>query len=182
MKQLILSIILVGVAVLVAQPSLVGAADAKGLEQRTQSFTINLKGSIAEVTPLFGPVREAEWAPSWKPRFLHPAQDAQAEGAVFTTVASNGKERLWLLTAYDVDAGRVEYVFIAPGFTANEIKILVRPDGDRQCKATITYRHSAIAPKGNEEVEKLSPQWAQQQRAHWETAVNAVLARRIGHD
>jgi len=179
---MILNIILGGAALLLGQPVVAGPAGAKALEQRTQSFTINLKGSVAEVTPLFGPVREAEWAPSWQPRFLHRMQDAQAEGAVFTTVSSNGKERLWLLTAYDVDAGRVEYVFVAPGFTANEIKIRVQPDGDRQCKATITYRHSAIAPEGNEEVEKLNSQWAEQQRAHWETAVNTVLARRVEHD
>src|SRR5438309_11332549 len=37
------------------------------LEQRTQSFTISLKGSVADVTPLLGPVREAEWAPGWAP-------------------------------------------------------------------------------------------------------------------
>ena len=148
------------------------------LEQRSQSFTISLKGSIAEVTPLFGPVREAEWAPGWAPHFLHPPEAGQREGAVFTTTTKDGRERLWLLTAYDVEQGRVEYVFIAPGFTANQIKIQVTPDGDRQCKATITYRHSAIAPEGNEEVIKLDTHWAEQQRAHWEAAINAALAKR----
>ncbi len=152
-----------------------GAAD---LEQRAQSFTISLNGSVADVTPLFGPVREAEWAPGWAPHFLHPPEGGQAEGAVFTTTTKDGKERLWLLTAYDVRHGRVEYAFIAPGFTANEIKIQVSPDGDRQCKATITYRHSAITPEGNEEVNKLDEHWAEQQRGHWEAAINAALAKR----
>jgi len=31
------------------------------VEQRTQSFTIMLNGSVSDVTPLFGPVHEAEW-------------------------------------------------------------------------------------------------------------------------
>jgi len=158
------------------------AAGPEALEQRTQSFTINLKGSVADVTPLFGPVREAEWAPSWAPHFVHPAQGAQREGAVFTSVNSNGAERLWLLTAYDVKEGRVEYVFVAPGFTANEIKIRVLPAGDRQCKATIIYRHSALAPEGNKEVEKLDAHWAEQQRVHWETSINAVLAQGGPHE
>jgi len=87
---------------------------------------------VAEVTPLFGPVREAEWAPTWTPRFIHPAEGAQREGVVFTTASANGKERLWLLTAYDVKEGRVEYVFVTPGFTANEIKIRVFSDGEKQ--------------------------------------------------
>jgi len=130
--------------------------------------------------PLFGPVREAEWAPSWSPRFLHPPEGAQREGVVFTTTTSKRKNRLWVLTTYDIKEGRVEYVFITPGFTANEIKIHVVPEGDRQCKATITYRHSALAPEGNEEVTKLDAHWADEQRAHWETAINVALAKGRG--
>ncbi len=108
----------------------------------------------------------------------HPPEAGQREGAVFTTTTKDGKERLWMLTAYDVPQGRVEYVFIAPGFTANQIKIQVTPDGDRQCKATITYRHSALMPEGNEEVNKLDAHWAEQQQVHWEAAINAALAKR----
>ena len=155
---------------------------AAALEQRTQSFTIVLKGSVADATPLFGPVREAEWAPGWTPHFLHPSEGAQGEGVIFTTTASKGKERVWLLAAYDIKEGRVEYVIITPGFTANEVKIRVVPDGDRQCKATITYRHSAVAPEGNEEVNKLDAQWADQQRVHWEAAINDLLTKGGAHD
>ena len=157
-------------------------AVAAALEQRTQSFTIVLKGSVADATPLFGPVREAEWAPDWAPHFLHPPEGAQREGVVFTTTTSKGRERLWLLTVYDIKEGRVEYVIVTPGFTANEVKIRVVPDGDRQCKATITYRHSAVAPEGNEEANKLDARWADQQRVHWETAMNALLAKGGAHD
>jgi hypothetical protein len=147
------------------------------LEQREQSFSIRLNGSVPEATPLFGPVREAEWAPTWKPRFIHPTEGGQREGAVFTTTGGDGKERLWLLTAYQPEAGRVEYVLVVPGFTANQIKIRVVPDGEKHCQATITYRHSALGPEGNKEVAKLDAQWAEQQRTHWETAMNAVLAK-----
>src|SRR6267143_3503678 len=111
------------------QAALAGKAGRAVVEQRTQSFTIGLNGSVADVTPLFGPVREAEWAPDWSPRFIHPSQGAQREGVVFTTTGADGKDRLWLLTTYDLGNGRVEYVVITPAFTANEIKILGLPDG-----------------------------------------------------
>ena len=159
-----------------------GIAVAAALEQRTQSFTIALQGSVTDATPLFGPVREAEWAPGWAPHFLHPPEGAQREGVVFTTTTSKGKERLWLLTTYDLKEGRVDYVIITPGFIANEVKIRVVAEGDRQCRATITYRHSAVAPEGNEEVNKLDVHWADQQRIHWETAMNARLAKGDAHD
>jgi hypothetical protein len=82
------------------------------VEQRTQSFTIELNGSVSDVTPFFGPVREAEWAPDWSPHFIHPAEGVQREGVVFTTSPGHGKDRLWLLTTYDVRNGRVEYVVV----------------------------------------------------------------------
>src|SRR5438093_8010024 len=125
----------------------------------------------------FGPVREAEWAPDWSPRFIHPVQGVQREGVVFTTSPGDGRDRLWLLTTYDVRNGRVEYVVVTPAFTANEIKIRVIPDREKHCKATITYRRSALTPEGNEEVVKLNAHWAEEQRIHWEQAINETLAK-----
>src|SRR5215470_15976906 len=96
-------------------------------EQRTHSFTIKSNGSVADVTPLFGPVREAEWAPDWSPRFIHPATGVQREGVVLTTTSAHGGDRLWLLTTYDVADGRVEYVVTATALVTTEIKICVAP-------------------------------------------------------
>ena len=164
------------------QAALAADGERAGVEQRTQSFTIALNGSVADVTPLFGPVREAEWAPDWAPRFIHPAQGIQREGVVFTTTGGHGRDRFWLLTTYDVTGGRVDYVVMTPAFTAIEIKVRVVPDGDQHCKATIMYRRSALAPEGNEEVTKLDAHWAEQQRIHWETAINEALAKGGVHD
>jgi len=163
------------------QAALAGEAGTAMIEQRAQSFTIGLNGSVADVTPLFGPVREAEWATDWSPRFIHPAQGAQREGVVFTTT-SDGRDRLWLLTTYDLGSGRVEYVVITPAFTASEIKIRVLSDGERHSRAMITYRRSALAPEGNIEVAKLDAHWAEQQRTHWETAINEALIKGGIHD
>jgi hypothetical protein len=161
--------------------ALVQAALAGGgavtVKQRAQSFTIGLNGSVADVTPLFGPLRESEWAPDWSPRFIHPAQGEQREGVVFTTTSGDGRDRLWLLTTYDLRNGRVEYVVMTPAFTASEIKIRVLSDGERHSRATITYRRSALAPEGNTEVAKLDEHWAEQQRIHWETAINKALTK-----
>jgi hypothetical protein len=164
------------------QAALAGEAGSAVLEQRTQSFTIGLNGSVADVTPLFGPVREAEWVPDWSPRFIHPAQALQREGAVFTTTSADGKDRLWLLTTYDPGNGRVEYVVVAAAFTANEIKVRVIPDGEQHSKATITCRRSALAPEGNDEFAKLDAHWAERRRIHWETAINEALAKGGVHD
>jgi len=127
-------------------------------------------------------VREAEWAPDWSPRFIHPARGAQCEGAVFTTTGGHARDRLWLVTTYDVGNGWVEHVVMTPGLTATEIKIRVVPDGEQHCKATITYRRSALAPEGSEEVAKLNANWVEEQRIHWETAINEALGRSTNYD
>jgi hypothetical protein len=76
----------------------------------------------------------------------------------------------------------VEYVVMTPALTANEIKIRVVPDGEQHCKATVTYRRSALVPEGNEEIAKLDAHWAKEQRVHWETAINEALAKGRSHD
>ncbi len=152
------------------------------LEQRTRSFTIVLKGPVAEVTPLFGPDREKEWAPSWSPELLSPAETGQAEGLVFKTQDQDDKEKLWVLTTYLPKEGRVEYVCVTPGHSVNQIKIRVISTGVRQSKATVTYRRSAIAPAGNDDVRRLTTSWAEHQRKHWQGAINAVLEKRSAHD
>jgi hypothetical protein len=159
------------------QTASVGASATPLLEQRTQSFTIVLNSAVADATALFGPVREAEWAPDWSPRFIHPTQGVQREGVVFSTTGGNGKDRIWLLTTYDIGNGRLEYVAMTPAFTVSEIKIHVVPDGEQRCKATIMYRRSALTPEGNEEVTKLDAHWAEKQRIHWQTAVNEALVK-----
>ncbi|HEU0275828.1 MAG TPA: hypothetical protein VFQ83_15005 [Candidatus Udaeobacter sp.] len=164
------------------QLTLAEEAATPALEQRTQCFTIELKGPVADVTPLFGPVREVEWAPDWSPHFVYPAQGAQREGVLFTTTDGQGTDQLWVLTRYEVGNGRVEYVVLKPGLTAGEIKISVVPDGTRHSKATIRYRRSALAPEGNAEVAKLDAHWAKEQRIHWETALNNALAKGGWHD
>jgi hypothetical protein len=165
-----------------AYGALTGAAQTPVLEQRTQSFTIALNAPVGHATPLFGPVCESEWAPDWSPHFIHPAYGVQREGVVFTTANGGGRERLWLLTTYDVKNGRVEYVATTPALVTSEVRIRVAPDGDQHCKATITYRRSALALEGNREVTNLDARWAEQQRIHWEMAINEALAKRDTHD
>ena len=148
-----------------------------GPAHREQAFTIHLNGAVAEVAPLFGPVRESEWAPEWQPQFRYPLPPAQVSGAVFTTKTHDGRERIWLLTTYDEKEGRISYVVVIPGVTASEIGIQILPDGNDKSVATITYRHTALSDDGIVEVEKLGPSWAEQQRVHWQTAINEALSR-----
>jgi hypothetical protein len=146
------------------------------LAQQARSFSFELLADVSHATPLFGPVREREWAPEWAPQFLHPATPTQREGAIFTTTGHGGT-RLWILTAYDPAAGRVGYLVTDPGFLVTEITISIVPAGARASRATVTYRRSALTERANEQVRAMTSDWAAEQAHHWGTAIGAALKR-----
>jgi hypothetical protein len=156
--------------------------DTTQLDQRTQTFTVVVNGSVADTTPLFGPVRESEWASTWRPHFLHPSEGPQKEGAVFTAISGDGRERIWLLTGFDPNAGQIDYVFISPGFTAAELKIRVAPDSSGKCKVSVTYRYSALTPQGNQEVVRVNSDWAEEHRLHWQHSLDTLAGTHAGHE
>ena len=145
------------------------------LRAAVRSFAIELPVPVAAAAPLFGPVREREWAPQWAPLFVQPAAPAQEEGAVFTTSDAHG-ESLWVLTDYDPDAGRIGYVALQPGVVVAQLRIGLRPAGDSACVATVTSRRTALSPAGNELVDRFAEHFAQQ-GAHWQQAIAGALQR-----
>jgi hypothetical protein len=96
------------------------------------------------------------------------------------------REQMWILTEYDVGAGKVSYVAIDPNFMITEIKIrLTGADtkeasgaGRARCSATVLYRRSALDPAANAIVDSFDPGWAGLQGPHWAAAINAALAKR----
>jgi hypothetical protein len=125
------------------------------------------------VLPLFGPIREAEWAHGWNPAMLYPADRVQKPGAVFTT-GKPGKETFWIMTEYDEAAYRVSYAVVDPGFTAEQLEIVLTPAAGGATQAVVTHRWTALSEQANPRV----GEWAREfpgEREHWEHAINQRL-------
>src|ERR1700689_5409508 len=58
---------------------------AQTREHAEASIVLHLPAPPAVVFPLFGPVRESEWAPHWNPTILYPPDRSQKAGMAFTT-------------------------------------------------------------------------------------------------
>lgn len=134
-----------------------------------------LQASAATALPLFGPVRESEWAAGWSPTFVVPVPPAQGpDGAVFTTEGHGGVRSVWVMTNYDTTAGHVAYVVVTPGVVTCELDIRVAADGPDTCHADVTYRYTALGADG----EAFIHHWLERfpaMPAHWEHALNARL-------
>ena len=137
------------------------------------SITIDLNAPPAVVLPLFGPIREAEWAHGWNPAMLFPTDGRQPAGSVFTT-DNLGTDIVWVLARFDERALEVEYVQVLPKKWAGQILIQLKPSGQGHTQATVTYKRTALSPEADQGVQAFASHFPNQ-RDHWESAINERL-------
>lgn len=117
-------------------------------ERITRTRQIILNGPISEVFPLFGPVKEIEWAP---PRVIYLEGDFIEEHMVFVTTSHHGQEpdSIWTVSRYHPENACVEYTVMAPE-RIWWITIQCRESIDqKQTKAEITYCYTGLTEWGN---------------------------------
>ncbi len=138
------------------------------------TMILHLAAPPAAAFPLFDPVNETKWDPSWKPQLLGPAVK---QGLVFLTHDERGSAT-WLLDRYDPAAHVIRYVVSAPDLL-DEIDIQVRPEGHSRSVASVTYRRTSLSPSGDEQVRYFQRHFPKH-APHWESAINAALASSNG--
>jgi hypothetical protein len=114
---------------------------------KTASFIVD--GTIENVFPLFGPIREKEWAEGWEPEIIFSTNNLVEDHMIFRTkVSSDEKFYTWVITQFDSDNHSVEYTVS----TKNRIwfiRVQCEPCGE-STKATVTYTYTGLNPEGNE--------------------------------
>lgn len=135
---------------------------------KSASIVLHLHAAPDVVFPLFDPVNEMKWDPSWKPQLLG---DRIEEGLVF--LVGDGEDRAtWVVDRYDPVARRIGYV-VAGRSTLTRIIVQVQAAGV-ESKATVTYKKTALDDDAVSNVTTFGEHFAQEQ-SHWEAAINAVL-------
>lgn len=137
------------------------------------TITIDLEAPPAVVLPLFGPIREAEWAHGWSPVILYPSDGRQLAGGVFTT-DDKSTDVVWIMTRFDERAFEVDYAQVLAKLWAGEILIRLKESGAGRTQATVTYRRTALSPEADHGVENFGRHFPQQ-REHWQSAINQRL-------
>jgi hypothetical protein len=141
--------------------------------QVERTMRLALAGPADEAFPLFGPMREREWDPDWRPVVIAPDDgESCAAGTVF--VVGGNPDSVWVMTRYDPVSRQVRYVMLQPGVVTSEIAVDVTVQGPRASAATVSYRRTALSAAGEtalDEFLRVWPSWA----AQWEGAINAVL-------
>lgn len=86
------------------------ASSALKTERISRVASFSVKCSVEEAFPLFGPVREAEWAEGWTPEILFGYSDVE-EYMLFRTHGGFSDEPFytWAVTRYHPETHRIEY-------------------------------------------------------------------------
>lgn len=146
--------------------------------QASAAIELHLNAPADRAFPLFGPVRESEWAPEWAPQWVYPSAPRQSsDGAVFTT-ALHGGVATWVMTVYDTDRRTVEYVNFMPGHRVTQISITVRPDTAVTAIARVSYRVTALSQEGSAFVAHFVKEFPGQ-GPHWEKAINDSIRQNV---
>lgn len=145
-------------------------------------FTIN--APYKQAAPLFGADAERAWAgPDWNPKFLFPPHDAAAKdvpGAVFIIKHGHNHHAAWINTAFDLDAGHVQYVYVLGDVMVTLIDIHLAPVEAGGVPAThvkVAYERTALSPEANDHVR----QFAESDRKsgpHWQDDFDKYFAQK----
>src|SRR6202042_2364307 len=98
--------------------------------------------------PLFGAHKERAWAPDWEPVFLWPEKAFDQEGMVFT-IRQAPKNAVWVNTAFDATARRIQYVYVIPDVVVTVITLKLMAQGG-STKVDVVYERTALKHAGNQ--------------------------------
>jgi len=145
------------------------------LTERTS--VIRLEGDVARVFPLFGPLRESEWAEGWTPRIVWPADEVVQERLVFVVRSPHGagRETMWVVSRYDEDQALVEYTVFEPE-SVHWIRIRCRSAGDsKETEAAVTYTYVGATESACRRNERALANMYRHDLKDWENAINHYL-------
>ncbi len=153
------------------------AFSASRSERISRTNVITLNAPLKRVFPLFGPIREKEWAAGWEPKVLYLTTDFVEEHMVFKTQSHLGHEPdfTWTVSKYRPDQAFIEYTVFAPE-RLWWITIQCREGiGGETTKAEITYTYTGLTEKGNATNEKALETMYHRDLKDWEEAINHYL-------
>jgi hypothetical protein len=137
-------------------------------------FVFTVHAPYKNVAPLFGAHEERAWGgPDWNPHFLYPQPARDIAGEVFS-VAHGHTRSTWVNTAFDLESGHVQYVYVVPDAQAVLIDIHLHEDSPSSTTAKVVYQRTALTAGFNSHVTELGEKDATSAN-EWQTAIESYL-------
>lgn len=143
----------------------------------SKTSVITLNAPLEQVFPLFGPIKEKEWADGWSPEIVYSNTNLLEEHMVFRTQSHGHGETnyTWIVTKYTPEQSLIEYtVFTMERLWCITIKCSENTI-NQTTDAEITYTYTGLTEKGNEINEKALQLMYSKDLKDWEEAINYYL-------
>jgi hypothetical protein len=142
--------------------------------QKSASFVVN--SLVEKAFPLFGPIREREWAAGWEPQIVFSTDPEVEEHMMFKTQGGfeGEMEYLWVLTQFRPNDFLLEYSVS----TSNRvwfITVKCEPK-NKHTKVTVTYSYTGLTEYGNQLNKIALDKMFLHNLKDWEEAINYYLA------
>jgi hypothetical protein len=146
----------------------------------SRTSAIVLKGIPDEVFPLFGPIREREWAPGWDPTIIYPSGVLAEAQMVFTARPHHADEgeSTWTVSSYDPGHGFIEYTVFAPGRLWTIAIRCQSGRAERTTEAEVTYTYTGVTDGGRRRNEAALERLFHRDLKDWEEQINCSLEGR----
>jgi hypothetical protein len=132
-----------------------------------EQFEFIVNAPIDVAWPLFGALRERDWAPDWHPEFVWPEMAADQQGMVFK-IARGEATAVWVNTLFDPTANRVQYVYFVPDTLVTVITLALTQAGS-STRVEVSYERTALTEQAGELVSQMAardklagPEWSAQ--------------------
>lgn len=139
---------------------------------KTATFTVDT--TIEKAFPLFGPVREKEWAEGWNPEIIYGEGEVELH-MMFRTKSSFKEESsfLWVITQFDPQKYFIEYTVSTP----NRVWFIRVQCVAKQSRteASVTYTYTGLNEKGNELNRIALEKMFAEDLKDWQTAINHYI-------
>lgn len=158
-------------------PSAASAGPPESRRQAEKSITFELHAAPKQVLPLFGPVRESDWSPTWNPEFIYPGGGSNSrEGTVFTTGGRDHGTSVWILVEYSEERNTVRYAVVSPEESTMEIRVQLTPVAGGT-KVVVTERRTSLRAEADDSIAHFEQHFPDQ-ALHWQEAIERCLRSR----
>lgn len=139
---------------------------------KTASFIVN--APVEKSFPLFGPVREKEWAAGWEPEIIFSNSQEVEEHMIFKTSGKHhGEEFLWTITQLRPEEYLVEYTVSTP---ERIWFIRVKCEAKQETTlVTVSYTYTGLSEQGIEKNHEALDKMFEHNLADWEEAINHYI-------
>jgi hypothetical protein len=170
MNEILISVVLM---TNVAQP--ITQSDYKATRIQ-RSATFQVQTSVENAFPLFGPIREKEWAAGWDPEIIYSLSSEVEEHMVFRTKASmsDAASYLWIITTYRPDDNLIEYTVSTPK-RIWFINVKCRPN-NLKTDVTVTYTFTGLTEEGHNVNQLAMEKMYANNLKDWEEEINFYLS------